>query len=124
MTSRPDREIERSFDVWCNEIWHDTTNVIVVENCPITDLSRYEKLIRVIRKRFGEYGTILDFAIPVSGEGSDRKTLGYALIEYGNAEEAARAIREADGKKLDGAHTFAVSCFEDLRRMRTSSEQQ
>lgn len=94
------------------------SNVVIVDNVPITKLNRYEKLCGVIRKIFSGYGQIIDdgLYIPVRGAGADQETCGYAFIEYATAEEASRAVTEGNGKRLDNAHTLLVNNYDDYEK--------
>jgi len=68
-------------------------------------------------------GTIVEdgLELPVDGAGA---TLGFAFIQFAANEEAAAAIRKADGYKLDKAHTFVVNSFEDYAKYMAISDQE
>lgn len=120
-------EYESEFPEWFDEapveVDQTTSNVVVVDNIPVAEMSRYEKLVGVIRKTFAAYGNLIDLYVPVSAEGPDGKTLGYAFIEYSHPDEASRAIAEGNGKKLDAKHTFAVNSYEDFQRLQSLNDE-
>lgn len=49
--------------------------------------------------------------------GPDGMTLGYALVEYADAETATAALERLQGFKLDNKHTFAVNSMSDYERL-------
>lgn len=128
MPCRDDRPIHRTVREWGNEIWHDSNCVIVVEGCPIVDMKLYDKLIDMLRRNCAKHGTIVDFAVPLTTvqtmpqstnpaiQNTETKTNGHAIVEYSKAEEAATAVEQLNGWKLDANHTFVVTLFDDFRR--------
>ena len=110
------------FPSWFDEapVEVDTTmsTVVIVDNIPVTKMNRYEKLYSVIRKIFSAYGTIIDdgLYIPVEGPPNEQQTCGYAFIEYSHPDEAAKAVAEANHKKLDEKHTLLVNAYDDYDR--------
>lgn len=88
-------------------------NVVIVDNIPVVDMSRYERLTAVIRKIFGGFGTIIEdgMLLPVAGEPA--KTLGYCFIEYETPEMVVKAIAEGDNRKLDNKHKLRVNIWTD-----------
>jgi hypothetical protein len=59
----------------------DTSNVVIVDNVPKTEMKRYEKLYAVIRKIFSAFGHIIDDGLYIPVEGDPQMTCGYAFIE-------------------------------------------
>ncbi len=120
MSEIMDRAAERELytDEAPVEVNASTSNVVIVDNVPKTEMNRYEKLISVIRKIFSSYGTIIDegLYIPVEGEAGKEKTCGFAFIEYENADMATRAVMEGNGKRLDNAHTLLVNHYDDFEK--------
>lgn len=88
-------------------------NVVVVDGCPQVGPERLEKLQSVINKIFGKFGKIVNEYYPTSENGN---TVGYIFLEYGNAQNAAEAVKATNGCKLDKQHTFSVNLFTDLNK--------
>jgi translation initiation factor 3 subunit B len=90
-------------------------NIIVVDNLPVVPKEKFEKLEGVVRKICGQIGVIKDDGLwmPVDSAG---KSLGYCFIEYNTPQEAEIAREKTHGYKLDRAHIFAVSMFDDFDR--------
>ncbi|KAI5067602.1 hypothetical protein GOP47_0018130 [Adiantum capillus-veneris] len=89
-------------------------NVIVVDRLPVVAPEKYEKLESVVRKIFGQMGTIREHGLIMPIDQETQKTKGYAFIEYNTPEEAQTARDQADNYKLDKAHIFAVNMFDDF----------
>eukprot|EP00873_Tetraselmis_striata_P009974 jgi/Tetstr1/430238/TSEL_020066.t1 len=87
--------------------------VIVVDNLPSVGPEKQEKLTNVIRKIFGQIGTILEggLVMPVD---ANNMTKGFAFIEFNSPQEAAAARDHTHGYKLDKSHTFSVNMFDDF----------
>mmetsp|Transcript_34406 Transcript_34406/g.107948 ORF Transcript_34406/g.107948 Transcript_34406/m.107948 type:complete len:675 (+) Transcript_34406:83-2107(+) len=122
MTPDPEDEVEDDLE---EEPQLDTSfkQTIVVDGLPVVPKEKHEKLANVVRKFFSQVGTIVEdgLELPVDGAGA---TLGFAFIQFAANEEAAAAIRKADGYKLDKAHTFVVNSFEDYAKYMAISDQE
>ncbi|XP_031556262.1 eukaryotic translation initiation factor 3 subunit B-like [Actinia tenebrosa] len=90
-----------------------TESIIVVDNIPSVGQERCEKLKNVIRKVFSKFGKIVTEYYPMS----DGLTKGYMFLEFSNPNDAARAVKTANGYKLDKHHVFAVNHFEDFMKL-------
>ena len=90
-------------------------NVVVVDNLPKVPSTKVEKLTTVLKKIFGQIGLIREggLVMPVDDTGS---TKGFAFVEYHGAAEAAAAREQTDGYKLDKAHVFKTSSFDDFAK--------
>jgi translation initiation factor 3 subunit B len=86
------------------------SNVVIVDNIPIVDQARYERLATVIRKIFAAFGKIQDdgLFIPQESDG-DKSTYGYAFVNYDCAESAQKAVKEGDNKKVRKNFAFLWS---------------
>lgn len=89
------------------------SNIIIVDNIPKVDQSRFEKLKGAIAKVYSNCGTIRKAHYPLDSEG---KTKGFAFFEFENEQLAAEAIKQTDGYRLDKSHTFAVCLMSDYER--------
>lgn len=88
-------------------------SVVVVDNLPIVEPSRLEKLKSVVQKLFSTSGEIVNVVYPVDEDG---KTKGYAFMEYRNASMAEDAVRSLNNHRLDKTYTFAVNLFTDFQK--------
>lgn len=88
-------------------------NVIIVDNLPIVDPSKLDKLKSVLFKKFSMVGEIVNSVFPVDADGN---TKGYAFMEYKKSEMAEDAVKLMDKHKLDKNHTFAVNLFTDFQK--------
>uniref|UniRef100_A0A6A7FVW0 Eukaryotic translation initiation factor 3 subunit B-like n=2 Tax=Hirondellea gigas TaxID=1518452 RepID=A0A6A7FVW0_9CRUS len=114
----------------------DFQNCVIVRGLPIVDGSRYQKLVKVVRKKFGEFG---EFAtegifIPFRIEESDdskssednkaeksssksdktpNTTDGIAFLQYKDPESAMKALSM---KKFDKKTPLSVNLFEDFQK--------
>ncbi|XP_065659652.1 eukaryotic translation initiation factor 3 subunit B isoform X2 [Hydra vulgaris] len=91
--------------------------VIIVDNVPIVGPDRLEKLKSMIHKVFSSFGTIVNDYYPEE----NGKTKGYIFLEFPKAEDAANAIKTANGYRLDKNHTFAVNSFNDFEKYKDIS---
>ncbi|CAI5470059.1 unnamed protein product [Closterium sp. Yama58-4] len=89
-------------------------NVIVVDNLPVVPPEKFEKLQTVAKKIFGQIGLIREGGLWMPVNKETQKTNGYAFIEYATPQEAQAAREQMDGYKLDKAHVFKVSMFDDF----------
>ncbi|GLJ05188.1 hypothetical protein SUGI_0013290 [Cryptomeria japonica] len=98
-------------------------NVIVVDNLPVVPPEKFEKLEGVVRKIFGQIGTIRDRGLWMPVDPETQKTKGYCFIEYNTPQEAQTAKDQTNGYKLDKAHIFAVNMFDEFEKyMKVSDE--
>ena len=89
--------------------------VIVVDNLPKVPDAKYDKLCTVVKKIYGQIGVVRPNGL-VMPKSEDGVTKGFAFVEFHNAAEAAAAIEQTNGYKLDKAHVFKVSKFDDLTK--------
>lgn len=99
----------------------DFSNIIIVDQIPVIDMKKYDRLCGVIRKLFSKHGRIVDngFVLPVE----NGKTLGYCFIEYETAEEALEAQEKGNNKKLDSAHKMRVTLWEEFDSIMCSKDE-
>ena len=84
----------------------------MVDNLPKIPVTKYDKLIGVLKRIFDQTGTITRMVMPSEAD----KTLGFAYVEFASAEEATKAIRLTDGYSLDKSHVFKVNPYTDLAK--------
>lgn len=91
-------------------------NVVVIDNLPVVEPSRLDKLKMVVHKIFSTHGTIVKVVHPTN---SDGRTKGYAFMEYKNSTQAEDAVKHLNNHRLDKTHTFAVNLFTDFKKYST-----
>ncbi|CAI5715974.1 unnamed protein product [Hyaloperonospora brassicae] len=94
---------------FCN----DFSMAVVVGGLPVVDDSKHGKLLNVVKKIFGQVGTVVDIDMPFGDNGS---TTGFAFVEYEQEAHAADAVRTIDNFALDKRHTMIVNKYEDIER--------
>jgi len=98
-------------------------NIVVVDNLPVVPPEKFEKLEGVVRKIFGQIGTIRERGLWMPIHPETQKTQGYCFIEYNTPQEAQTAKDQTNGYKLDKSHVFAVNMFDDFDKyMKVSNE--
>lgn len=103
-------------DLVLNESF-DTT--VIVDNIPVVGIERFERLCGVIRKIFGGYGTIKELVVPTDEQ---KSTKGFCVIEYATKDEAIKAIKEGDNKRLDNQHKFRVNAWIDFDKYQSTPD--
>ena len=71
--------------------------------------AKVEKLSTVLRKIFGQIGTVREGGLHMPVEAGVTK--GFAFVEFHTAQEAAAAREQTDGYKLDKAHIFKAGAY-------------
>jgi hypothetical protein len=87
--------------------------VVIVDDLPVVEMKRFDKLAMVTKKIFSAHGEVKDINIP----SSDGKTLGFAFIEYATAAGAETAVKKGDRHRLDKSHTLRVNFYQDYEKM-------
>ncbi|KAI8362858.1 translation initiation factor eIF-3b [Mortierella sp. GBAus27b] len=101
-------------------------NVVVVDNIPLVDETKEEKLIQFLRKIFKNVGEIRDnhFVMPKAvNEKGKLMSKGFMFIEFQTAEQASLAVKLIDGYKMDKSHTLAVNRFTDVEKYSSVEEE-
>lgn len=89
---------------------------VVVDNIPVVDEKKYDKLVGFLKKIFTEFGTIVPNGLSVPTDPDSKMTFGYGFVEYETAEMAANAVKLGDGKKLDNKHKLRVNVWDDFAK--------
>jgi len=105
------------------QVNEDFSNVIIVDNIPVIGMSRYERLCNVIRKIFGNFGTIIPEGLYLPCTEDGKTTTGFAFIEYETPEMAAHAAVQGNNKKLDNRHKMRVNIFTDFDKFAEMTEE-
>ncbi|KAK7206506.1 eukaryotic translation initiation factor 3 subunit B [Myxozyma melibiosi] len=97
--------------------------IVVVDGAPIVSEKKVDALSKVLKKLFSEAGRIRDdtFYMPLNEEG---KSKGYVFIGFETPEQADRAIRGLNNKRLDAKHTLLVNRFTDIERYGEDDEEE
>lgn len=105
----------------------DLSTIVVVDNIPVIDMSRYEKLVSVINNKFKAFGDIVPGGLYLPTETNkqtnQQQTCGYAFIEYSNTSDAQRAITEGNNKALDSKHKLLVNSMLDFERYNSYTDE-
>eukprot|EP00026_Physarum_polycephalum_P004618 Phypoly_transcript_04640.p1 GENE.Phypoly_transcript_04640~~Phypoly_transcript_04640.p1 ORF type:complete len:690 (+),score=161.86 Phypoly_transcript_04640:38-2071(+) len=99
------------------EAYLDTSfaNVLVVDNLPVVDETKYAKLANVINRIFTNFGELAQDGLYMPFDDS-KMTQGFAFVEYTNKEAAEKALAQTNGYKLDKSHIFKVTRFDDFKK--------
>ncbi|CAG8453165.1 798_t:CDS:2 [Diversispora eburnea] len=94
--------------------------IIVVDNVPIVDESKKDKLLKFIKKIFKNAGDIkesgINMPMEVNPETGDMTSKGYLFLEFETADQAIMAIKQYDGYPMDKTHYLAVNRFTDIEK--------
>lgn len=90
--------------------------VVVVDNVPIVGQAKREKLLNVIKKIFKNIGQIKENGLHMPTDPATGESKGYIFIDFETPEQAAVAVKQADGYKMDKTHILAVNRFDDIER--------
>ncbi|KAF9898492.1 Translation initiation factor 3 subunit b [Lobosporangium transversale] len=116
-------DIEERFQLSFEEGFN---NVVVVDNIPLVDETKEEKLIQFLRKIFKNVGEIRDnhFVMPKAvNEKGKLMSKGFMFIEFETDEQASLAVKLIDGFKMDKSHTLAVNRFTDVEKYTNVEEE-
>eukprot|EP01113_Clastostelium_recurvatum_P008365 TRINITY_DN1393_c0_g1_i1.p1 TRINITY_DN1393_c0_g1~~TRINITY_DN1393_c0_g1_i1.p1 ORF type:complete len:726 (-),score=245.42 TRINITY_DN1393_c0_g1_i1:13-2079(-) len=90
--------------------------VVVIDNIPVVDKDRIERLTTVISKYATQMGTIVEGGL-ILPQGEDGKSKGFAIVEYDEARSADRAVADLDGLALDKNHKLRVVRLSDYLKL-------
>ncbi|KAJ2296971.1 Translation initiation factor 3 subunit b, partial [Coemansia sp. RSA 2706] len=110
-------DLERKFAIPEQE--ETLENVVVVDNLPIVDPSKVDKLIGVLQNKvFKSSGKFKANGVhmPMAEVDGATNSKGYAFIEFETAEQAQTAIRNVNGYLLSKNRNLLVNPFMDVER--------
>ncbi|CAG8445506.1 7837_t:CDS:2 [Ambispora leptoticha] len=94
--------------------------IIVVDNVPIVDESKKDKLFKFITKIFKQAGDIkeggINMPMEVDPETEKLTSKGYLFIEFETPEQANLAVKQLDNYPMDKNHVLAVNRFTDIEK--------
>jgi len=88
----------------------------VVDNLPKVPEEKFDKLLAVVKKIYGQIGTVRDVQMPRDPQSDERLTKGFAFVEFSSPAEAQAARDQTHNYRLDKSHAFAVCMFDDFER--------
>ncbi|RSH90247.1 Translation initiation factor 3 subunit b [Saitozyma podzolica] len=107
-------EIEQKYAV---DAQAGVENVLVVDNLPIVDESKRQRLVERLRQVFEKAGAGIDedrLSMPWDNEKGTNK--GFVFLTYPDAQQAENALRVLDGTQFGKAHTLYVNRFGDIEK--------
>ncbi|KDQ52424.1 hypothetical protein JAAARDRAFT_162852 [Jaapia argillacea MUCL 33604] len=113
-------DIEAKYQVQAEEGFE---HILVVDNVPVIDKSKLEKLLIKVAKEFSRKGIPIkpdDIYLPWND--STGKSKGYMFVEFANAQDATFALNAMDGHPFDARHRFAINYFTDIERFNDMDE--
>ncbi|CAM9898932.1 unnamed protein product [Heterosigma akashiwo] len=105
------------------ELKEDFSTAIVVDNLPAIPAAKFDKLVGVLKKVFGQMGTITENGMHMPLDEKKEKTLGFAYVNFSAPEEATKAVQCIDGWNLDKAHALKVNLYEDLIKFQSTPDE-
>lgn len=100
-------DLEEKYDVKAPKM---IDNCVICDGAPIAPEAKAPVLKKVLTKLFSPCGKIEDLYLPLE----NGKTKGYLIIRFSNAMEAAKAVAQLNGKKLDVKHRLLVNKLTDI----------
>ncbi|KAG9006810.1 Translation initiation factor 3 subunit b [Tulasnella sp. JGI-2019a] len=98
-------------------------NVLVVDNVPIVDSAKRDKLLTAITKKFTQKAApIKPGKIHLPFDDKANKSKGYIFVEFKTNEEATYVATQMNGVAFDTKHTFVVNRFTDIEKFATLAE--
>ncbi|KDQ19939.1 hypothetical protein BOTBODRAFT_152536 [Botryobasidium botryosum FD-172 SS1] len=97
--------------------------VLVVDNLPIVDAAKKDRLLQVIRKNFSKKGpTPKEDGLFMPWDDAKNKSKGYLFVEFESADEANYAMDAMQGVALDKEHKLVVNKFTDIEKFANMDE--
>ncbi|KAG8862723.1 Translation initiation factor 3 subunit b [Tulasnella sp. 330] len=98
-------------------------NVLVIDNVPIVDSSKRDKLLTAITKKFTQKAApIKPGKIHFPFDDKANKSKGYLFMEFKTNTEATYVASAMNGVQFDAKHTFLVNRFTDIEKFATLAE--
>ncbi|ORY04590.1 translation initiation factor eIF-3b [Basidiobolus meristosporus CBS 931.73] len=103
-------------------------NILVVDNIPIVDEAKEDKLLKVIHKIFKSAGINLregSIFMPqaVDPKSGKKKSKGFLFVEMDNAEKTSLAIKNLNNYAMDKTHVLSVNKFTDIEKYATLEDE-
>ncbi|KAI9209841.1 eukaryotic translation initiation factor eIF2A-domain-containing protein [Polychytrium aggregatum] len=94
-------------------------SVIVVDNLPIVNEAKEEKLIAAVKKIFVNFGTVKDGGVFMPMDPETGESKGYMFLDFETPEQADLAVKHGDGHKMTKTHILAVNKLDDIEACRS-----
>lgn len=106
------------------EVDENQSTMIVVDNIPKVPMKKLPKLTAVLTKIYSQFGKIEMINLPYdkSLPEAERKTFGFALVEFSSESQAKKAVANTNGWKLDKKHIFKVNHFSEVTKFLNMDE--
>ncbi|KAL0951051.1 hypothetical protein HGRIS_007791 [Hohenbuehelia grisea] len=107
-------DIEAKYQVDFDE---SLDNTVIVDNVPIIDKSKYDRLVAKIAKDFNKKGcSIKPDDIFMPWDDAAGKSKGYLFIDFKSVDEANLALASMHNHPFDAKHIFKLNRFTDVER--------
>lgn len=118
-------DIESAYQV-TNE--HDFDTFVVLDNVPVVDESKKDKLMIVVKKRFTSNGIKIKedgMTMPMAKDAKSGKMMskGFMFIEFETPEDAERSLKTMQGHAFDKNHSFFLNKFSDVGDFADATEE-
>ncbi|KAJ2684912.1 Translation initiation factor 3 subunit b, partial [Coemansia spiralis] len=110
-------DLERKFVVPEQE--ETLENVIVLDNLPVVDTSKVDKLVKTLTSQvFKKAGKVKEngFHMPMGEGAHGPESKGYAFVEFETAAQAQAAIRAANGHRFGTSRVLRANPFMDVEK--------
>ncbi|KAF8337904.1 translation initiation factor eIF-3b [Cantharellus anzutake] len=96
--------------------------VVVIDNLPIVDPSRKDKLLQVINKHLKKCGSPKPDNVFMPWDDAKNQSKGYAFFEFSSGDEANICLSTVHGSHFDKSHQFLVNRFTDIEKFAALDE--
>ncbi|KAK6199259.1 translation initiation factor eIF3 subunit [Scheffersomyces amazonensis] len=91
-------------------------NYVVVDGAPIAPEAKVPVLLKVLKKIFNDVGEVVEGDDGIHMPLENGKSKGYLFVQFKTNEQAERAVKELNGKKLDLKHRLLVNRLSDIEK--------
>ncbi|KAK8822369.1 hypothetical protein WA577_005533 [Blastocystis sp. JDR] len=102
---------------------NDMSAIIVLDGIAVVDEVKAKKLTLFLLKKIQPFGAVVRNDIFIPMDPATNMSLGMAIFEMRNAEEAKKVIAGLDNTPMDRAHTFHAYRYADIVSVLANSEE-